>query len=146
MPADASPSRSDCEYVPPWKALELVELRDLVKALPVGGRRVLKGGPMKEPDCVVCSALAAVDGCASYADEIRSYHEVGIFDVATWAGLDVEIIAEYATDETGDGAGTGVMYEAMRGALQAERCAVLCLLAGWIPPRIRLPVDWRCSA
>jgi hypothetical protein len=134
------------EYVPPWKAFELVELRDRVKALPVGARRVLKGGPMPEPSCVVCAALAAVDGCASFADEIRSYHEVGIFDVATWAGLDVEIIAEYATDETGDGAGTGVMYEAMRGTLQAERCAVICLLAGWVPPRMRLPAGWRDGA
>jgi len=137
------PTRAAGEWVPPSKAYELVELRDQVKALPLAARRVLKGGPMREPDCVVCSALAAADGCASFADDIRSYHEVGFFDVAVWAGLDVETIVEYATDETEDGAGTGVMYEAMRGALQAERCAVLCLLAGWMPPRMRLPRDWR---
>lgn len=137
------PAEHAVEYVPPWKMHELVEMRDFVKALPVGARRVLRGGPLKEPDCVVCTALAAVDGCASFADEIRSYHEVSLFDVATWSGIDFETIAEYATGETGDGKGTGVMYEAMRGALQAERCAVLCLLAGWVPPRIRLPRDWR---
>jgi hypothetical protein len=131
------------EYVPPWKTHELVELRDQVKALPVGARRVLKGGPRKEPGCVVCAALEAVDGCASYATEVRDYHEVSIFDVATWIGMDLETVAEWATDEDEDGSGSGLIYLAMRGALQAERCSVICLLAGWVPPRMRLPRGWR---
>jgi len=44
---------------------ELARLRGLVRALPVAARRVLKQGPMAEPACGVCSALGAVDGCAS---------------------------------------------------------------------------------
>lgn len=127
----------------PWKAFELVELRDQVKALPVGARRVLRGGPLPGDDCVVCSALADVAIHLTAYDKVRSYHEVSIFDVARWVGYPVEKLVEYATDETGDGFGAGPMYEAMRGALQAERCAVLCLLAGWTPPRIRLPLDWK---
>lgn len=133
------------EYVAPWKLLELVELRDQVKALPVASRRVLKGGPRPEPDCVVCLALEAAGGCISFADEVRSYHEVGIFDVAEWIGLDVEKVAEWATDEDEDGSGAGLIYLALRGALQAERCAVICLLGGWTPPRMRLPAGWRQS-
>lgn len=122
----------------PWKMHELVELRDHVKALPVGARRVLKQGPLPEPECVVCTAIAAVDGCASFADEVRTYHEVGVFEVAEWCGWPPAKMAGYATTRNGE-----VLYKAMRGALQAERCAVLCLLAGWTPPRIRLPRDWR---
>lgn len=132
------------EWVPPWKALELVELRDLVKALPVDARSVLKGGPMQEPDCVVCAALAVVGADSRRAPTgVREYHEVSVFDVATWIGVDVERMADWAIDEDEDGSGTGLIYLAMRGALQAERCAVLCLLAGWVPPRMRLTHDWR---
>jgi hypothetical protein len=102
---------------------------------------VLKGGPLPEPECVVCAALAAAGGCASFGDEIRSYHEGSVWDVAEWSGLDVLQVTEAATSSDV----ARQVYEAMRGAIQAERCAVLCLLAGWQPPKVRLPRDWRSA-
>lgn len=114
---------------------QLAELRDLVKALPVAARRVLKGGPMQEPDCAVCAAIAAVDGCASYAEEIRDYHEVGVGHFLELLGIDdFERLDELLTDEGEP------LVRALAGALAAERCLTLYLLAGWIPPRVRRPV------
>lgn len=117
---------------------DLAAMRDQVKALPVAARRVLKHGPMEEPACGLCSALAAVDGCASFADELQDYHDVGVGTMAELAGLeDLGELAE-ALDEMGE-LGERVL-RAVAGALSAERTLTLYLLAGWTPPRIRRPI------
>lgn len=111
---------------------ELVELRNWIKAAPVGLRRELKRGPRDEPACGVCSAIAAVDGCASYGDVLRDYHEVGVLDFAELVGEDdLEKVADMVTEESQP------LLRALAGALAAERCLTLYLLAGWRPPDVR---------
>lgn len=108
---------------------ELVALRDWIKRAPVRLRRELKHGPREEPTCGVCSAIAAVDGCASYGETIRDYHEVGIFDLAQLLGEDdLGKVAEMCTDAAEP------LIRALAGALAAERCLTIYLLAGWRPP------------
>lgn len=113
---------------------DLAAIRDHVKALPVGARRVLKFGPMPEPACGLCSAIA--NGCASFAEELVDYHDVGALTMAELAGVDFEELAE-ALDQMGE-LGAQVL-RAVAGALSAERSLTLYLLAGWTPPRIRRP-------
>lgn len=111
---------------------DLAELRDMVKALPVGARRILKQGPMQEPSCGICTALAAVNGCASYADEVRSYHEVGVFAMAQALGAEFyDELVEHMNDDNDR------LVRALAGALAAERSLTIYLLAGWVPPRVR---------
>jgi hypothetical protein len=113
---------------------DLAAIRDQVKALPVGARRVLKLGPMAEPACGLCSAIAEVNGCASVAEELQDYHDVGVFTMAELAGVEFHDFAE-ALDQMGELGGQVV--RAVAGALSAERCLTLYLLAGWTPPRRR---------
>lgn len=113
---------------------QLAELRDFIKAAPVGFRRQLKYGPREEPACGLCSAIEAVNGCASYADELQEYHDVNVVVMAELAGVDIGEFAE-ALDDMGD-LGERVL-RAVAGALSAERCLTLYLLAGWTPPRVR---------
>jgi hypothetical protein len=115
---------------------DLAAIRDHVKALPVGARRVLKFGPMPEPACGLCSAIAEVNGCASFAEELVDYHDVGALTMAELADVDLGEFAE-ALDQMGE-LGEKVL-RAVAGALSAERCLTLYLLAGWTPPRIRRP-------
>lgn len=111
---------------------ELVALRNWIKRAPVKLRRELKAGPRAEPACGVCSAIAAVDGCASYGDEIRDYHEVGVLDFAELLDEDdLEKVADMVTDEAEP------LIRALAGALAAERCLTIYLLAGWRPPDAR---------
>lgn len=117
---------------------DLAAIRDEVKALPVGARRVLKQGPMEEPSCGLCSAIAAVDGCASFAEELRDYHDVGVLTMAELAGVEFEELAD-AFDQMGELGGR--VLRALAGALSAERTLTLYLLAGWTPPRMRRRVD-----
>jgi hypothetical protein len=116
---------------------DLAAIRDQVKALPVGARRVLKNGPLEEPACGLCSAIAAVNGCASFAAELQDYHDVGIGTMAELADVDLGELAE-AFDEMGE-LGERVL-RTVAGALAAERSLTLYLLAGWTPPQIRRPI------
>lgn len=115
---------------------DLAALRDQVKALPVGARRVLKLGPMPEPACGLCSAIAEVNGCASFAEELQDYHDIGVLTMAELADVELDELAE-AFEQMGE-LGERVL-RALAGALSAERTLTLYLLAGWTPPRIRRP-------
>jgi hypothetical protein len=111
---------------------DLAELRDEIKRLPVAARRILKQGPVPEPGCGVCFALAAVNGCASFAEVIRDYHECGV--VAMAQALDVEYLdqlVEHMTEKNDK------LVRDLAGILSAERCLTIYLIAGWTPPRIR---------
>jgi hypothetical protein len=111
---------------------DLAALRDQVRALPLAARRALKQGPLEEPSCGVCTALAAVDGCASYADELRDYHEVGVFTMAEAIGAETfDALADQLEGEDHQ------VLRALAGVLAAERSLTLYLLAGWTPPRVR---------
>lgn len=111
---------------------DLAELRDGVKRLPVGARRILKQGPLEEPACGVCTALDAVNGCISYAEELRDYHEVGVHAMAQAIGAEFfHDLVEQTNDENER------LVKALAGALSAERTLTIYLLAGWIPPRMR---------
>lgn len=111
---------------------QLVELRDAIKATPVALRRELKAGPRDEPTCGVCSAIAAVDGCASYAPELRDYHDIGVLNFLELLDEDdLEKVAEMATGDAEP------LIRALAGALAAERCLTIYLLSGWRPPQVR---------
>ena len=123
------------------RVFEIAELRDFVRALPVTARRVLRQGPLPEPACGVCSALATVDGCASFGEEVRAYHDVGIGEIARLLGHDdLSRLAEALGDPAHD-----PVLKALAGALAAERCLTIYLLAGWVPPRVRRPIAERCA-
>jgi hypothetical protein len=114
---------------------ELAELRDFVKAAPVSFRRELKAGPREEPACGLCSAINAAGGCASYADQLHDYHDVGVLTMAQLAGIEFEDLA--AALDIIETSGADRLIRALAGALSAERCLTLYLLAGWTPPRVR---------
>lgn len=113
---------------------QLAELRDFIKAAPVAFRRQLKFGPRDEPACGLCSAIAAANGCASYAEELQDYHDVGVVTMADLADVELAELGA-ALDQMGE-LGERVL-RAVAGALSAERCLTLYLLAGWTPPRVR---------
>lgn len=109
---------------------QLVELRDAIRRAPLKFRRELKAGPREEPSCGVCSAVAAINGCGGYSDPITEYHEVGVIDYAELLGEteDWANVAAMITDEAEP------LIRALSGALAAERCLTIYLLAGWRPP------------
>jgi hypothetical protein len=121
---------------------QLAELRDVIKALPVRGRRVLKDGPSSEPHCGVCSALAAADGCASYARRPAPGRAAPPRSATTTRSA---ASTSSSTPLSWRPAPRRPLVRALAGALAAERCLTVYLLAGWVPPRIRRPAADRGS-
>ena len=109
---------------------ELGELRAAVDALPRGARGFLASGPHAEPRCGVCSSLAHLPADDPHVEQLLDYHDIGVLDLAELLGEDdLETVAALTSD-------AAEMIKALSGALSAERCLAIYLLAGWIPPRV----------